>query len=178
MRTTLIALVVVLLASTALTADRNKLPAQFVGDWCLDNSGDDKGPSTYRLGRCLPSQDSSDSWLTVRADGFIAHDTRCSVFQAAADKNSNFLVKFQCSGEGQLGHGTIGCRCDYSCRKLSVSRDLPASRRTLLKHLSSDEGAQQEHVRNEWPFQQSAQACIPCRYFWPSAFAARLRGLG
>jgi hypothetical protein len=100
MRTTLIALVVVLLASTALTADRNKLPVQFVGDWCLDNSGDDKGPSTYRLGRCLPDN-SSDSWLTVRTDGFIAHETRCSVVQAAADKNSNFLVKFRCSGEGQ-----------------------------------------------------------------------------
>ena len=39
---TLIALVVVLLASAALTADRNKLPVQFVGDWCLDNSGKDK----------------------------------------------------------------------------------------------------------------------------------------
>jgi hypothetical protein len=102
MRTTLIALVVVLLASTALMADSNNLPAQFVGDWCLNNSGDDKAPSTYRLGRCLPDQDSSsDSWLTVRADGFIAHETRCSVVEAAADKTSNFLVKFQCSGEGQ-----------------------------------------------------------------------------
>jgi hypothetical protein len=67
MRTTLIALVVVLLASAALAADRNKLPAQFVGDWCLNKSGNDKEPSTYRLGRCL--NDSSDSWLTVRADG-------------------------------------------------------------------------------------------------------------
>src|SRR5262245_8853157 len=101
MRTTLIALVVMLLASTALTADRNELPVQFVGDWCLDNSGNDKEPSTYRWGRCLPSQDSSDSWLTVRTDGFIAHETRCSVVEAAADKNSNFLVKFRCIGEGQ-----------------------------------------------------------------------------
>src|SRR5262245_11383850 len=41
------------------------------------------------------------SWLTVRTDGFVAHETRCSVVQAAADKNSNFLVKFRCSGEGQ-----------------------------------------------------------------------------
>jgi hypothetical protein len=47
-----------------------------------------------RLGRC--PDNSSDSWLTVRADGFIAHDTRCSIVQAAADKSSNFL-----SGEGQ-----------------------------------------------------------------------------
>jgi hypothetical protein len=25
-----------------------KLPAQFVGDWCLDNPESDKGPATYR----------------------------------------------------------------------------------------------------------------------------------
>jgi hypothetical protein len=56
MRTTLIAVVVVLLASTALPADRNKLPVQFVGDWCLDHSGNDKEPSRYRLGRCLPTK--------------------------------------------------------------------------------------------------------------------------
>src|SRR5262245_33204009 len=99
MRTTLIALVVMLLASAALTADRNKLPAQFAGEWCLDNSGNDKEPSTYRLGRCLNG--GSDSWLTVRADGFIGHETRCSVVEVAEDKNSNFLVKFRCSGEGQ-----------------------------------------------------------------------------
>ena len=102
MRTTLIALVVALLASNAQTADRNNLPSQFVGDWCLDNPGDDKAAQTYRLGRCLPHEsNSSDSWLTVRADGFVAHETRCSVVQIAADKNSNFLVKFRCSGEGQ-----------------------------------------------------------------------------
>jgi len=102
MRTTLIALAVALLASTAQTADRNKLPSQFVGDWCLDNPGDDKASPTYRLGRCLPHEsNSSDSWLTVRAEGFIAHETRCSVVEAAADERSNFLVKFRCSGEGQ-----------------------------------------------------------------------------
>jgi hypothetical protein len=102
MRTTLIALAVALLASTALTADRQKLPVQFVGDWCLDNLGSDKEPTTYRLGRCLPDQsNNSDSWLRVHADGFVAHETRCTVVQAAADKNSHFLVKFRCSGEGQ-----------------------------------------------------------------------------
>jgi hypothetical protein len=102
MRGTLIALAITLLASTALTADRNTLPAQFVGDWCLDNPGNDKESSTYRLGRCLPYQsESSDSWLTVRADGFLAHETRCRVVEAASDKNSNYLVKFRCSGEGQ-----------------------------------------------------------------------------
>jgi len=102
MRTRLIALPVAFLASTALTADRQKLPAQFVGEWCLDNPGSDKEPTTYRLGRCLPDQsNSSDSWLRMHADGFVAHETRCTVIQTGADKNSNFLVKFRCSGEGQ-----------------------------------------------------------------------------
>jgi hypothetical protein len=86
MRTTLIALVVVLLGSTALTADRNNLPVHFAGDWCLVHSGNDKEPSTNRR---------------VPADGFIAHETRCSVVEAVADERSNILVKFQCSGEGQ-----------------------------------------------------------------------------
>jgi hypothetical protein len=102
MRTILIVLAVALLGSTALTADRNKLPTQFVGDWCLDKPGSDNEPTTYRLGRCLPDQSNSrDSWLRVHADGFVAHETRCSVVQAAADKSSNFLVKFRCGGEGQ-----------------------------------------------------------------------------
>jgi hypothetical protein len=101
MRTTLVALLIALLASTALTADR-QLSAQFAGDWCLAHPGDDKASPTYRLGRCLPDQSNrSDSWLRVHADGFVAHETRCTVVQAAADKNSNFLVKFRCSGEGQ-----------------------------------------------------------------------------
>jgi len=67
-----ISLAVALLASTALTADRNKLPAQFVGEWCLDNPGDDKASLTYRLGRCLPDQNNSSEV----ADGFVAHESR------------------------------------------------------------------------------------------------------
>ena len=102
MRTAFVALAVALSVSTALTADSNKLPAEFAGDWCLDNPGSDKEPTTYRLGRCPPDQsNNSDSWLWVHAGGFVAHETRCTVVQAAADKNSNFLVKFQCGGEGQ-----------------------------------------------------------------------------
>jgi len=102
MRTAFVALAVALLASAALTANRNhQLPGQFVGDWCLDNPGSANEPATYRLGRCLADQsNSSDSWLWVHADGFVAHETRCTIVQAAAE-NSNFLVKFQCSGEGQ-----------------------------------------------------------------------------
>src|SRR5262245_56541346 len=85
MRTALIALVVMLLASTALTADRYNLPAQFAGNWCLDNSGDDKGPSTYRLGRCL--NDNSDSWLTVHADGSLPTRRVATLFRLLRTSN-------------------------------------------------------------------------------------------
>jgi hypothetical protein len=102
MRKLVITMAATLLASTALTADRKRLPTQFVGDWCLDNPGHDQDAPTYRLGRCLSYQNnSSDGWLTVRPDGFAAHETRCTVIEAAADKNSNYLVKFRCSGEGE-----------------------------------------------------------------------------
>jgi hypothetical protein len=87
-----------LLAATAFTADPNKLPPQFVGDWCLDNPLEE--PGMYRLGLCLPYQN-KEGWLTMRADGFANIGKRCSVIQAAADKNSNYLVKFRCSGGGR-----------------------------------------------------------------------------
>jgi hypothetical protein len=69
------------LASAALTADRNRLPTQFVGDWCRDKPGNDQEAPTYRLGCCLPYQNnSSDAWLTARSDGFAAHETRFLLF--------------------------------------------------------------------------------------------------
>ena len=127
MRTTLIALAVALLASNAQTAD-HKLPSQFIGDWCLDNPGDDKAAATYRLGRCLPHEsNSSDSWLTVRAEGFVAHETRCSVVQIAADKNSNFLVKFRCSGEGQTWTRNYRMSLQLLMQELNTIRDPSAS---------------------------------------------------
>jgi hypothetical protein len=101
MRKLVIALAVTLLASSSLMAGRSKLPPQFVGAWCLDNPENEKEAPAYRLGRCLPHHQDSDGWLTVSADGFIGHETRCSVVRSAPDEKSNYLVKFRCSGEGE-----------------------------------------------------------------------------
>jgi filamentous hemagglutinin family protein len=78
---------------------------QFVGDWCLDNPGDDKASPTYRLGRCLPHESNgSDSWLTVRADGFVAHETRCSAIinWNTFDIGVNESVRFNQPNSGSI----------------------------------------------------------------------------
>ena len=100
MRGILIVCAGVLLASAAVTADRNKLPVQFTGDWCIKGDERDK-EQTYRFGSCLPTHKGSDTWLTVRVNGFDAHEAGCKLIRASADENSNYLVKFRCIGEGE-----------------------------------------------------------------------------
>jgi hypothetical protein len=90
-----------LASAAAVTADRNRLPVQFAGDWCMKGDDHDKA-QTYRFGPCLPTHKSSDAWLTVRVNGFDAHETNCKLVRADADENSNYLVKFRCTGEGEI----------------------------------------------------------------------------
>jgi hypothetical protein len=102
MRGILILCAGMLLASAAaVPADRNKLPVQFTGDWCIKGDERDK-EQTYRFGPCLPTHKSSDGWLTVRVNGFDAYETGCKLIRAGADENSNYLVKFRCTGEGEI----------------------------------------------------------------------------
>ena len=90
-----------LLASTAIaTAEPNKLPIQFTGDWCLRNAGNKEPGITYRFGPCLPTHKSNAGWLTVGTNGFAAHEVSCKLVRSAADENSNHLVQFRCTGEG------------------------------------------------------------------------------
>jgi hypothetical protein len=94
----LVGLALVLLPTTAHTAERQKLPAQFVGDWCFVKETAYR-EAVYRRGSCL---DQSDSWLRIRADGFEVHEAGCKVVGAApVAKRGDYLVKFQCSGEGR-----------------------------------------------------------------------------
>jgi hypothetical protein len=98
MRGTLVALAFVLLPSTAQTAERQKLPAQFVGDWCFVKETVYR-EAVYRRGSC---SDKSNSWLRIRADGYEAHEAGCKLLSAApVAKRGDYLAKFQCSGEGQ-----------------------------------------------------------------------------
>jgi hypothetical protein len=102
MRGILILCAGVLLASTAIaTAERTKLLVQFTGEWCLED-GDHESGQTYRFGPCLPTHKSDAGWLTVAPNGFAAHETSCKLVRAAADENSNYLVKFRCTGEGEI----------------------------------------------------------------------------
>ena len=100
MRGILILCAGVLLASTAIaTAERNNLPVQFTGEWCLED-GDHEMGQTYRFGPCLPTHKSDAGWLTVAPNGFAAHELGCQLVRSAADENSTYLVQFRCSDGG------------------------------------------------------------------------------
>jgi hypothetical protein len=68
------------LAALAIGANArdDRLPAQFIGDWCLvEHTADHL--AFYRRGRCANS-DNVDDWLTISPDSFDAHEciARCS----------------------------------------------------------------------------------------------------
>src|SRR5262249_38717139 len=71
-------------ALAALTIDANvrddRLPAKFVGNWCLAEHTADH-LTFYRRGRCT-NPDSVDDWLTINSDGFEAHEMHCKVLVA------------------------------------------------------------------------------------------------
>jgi len=85
-------------ALAALTIDANvrddRLPAKFVGNWCLAEHTADH-LTFYRRGRCT-NPDSVDDWLTISSDGFEAHEMHCKVLVAQANKRGDYLVKFWC----------------------------------------------------------------------------------
>jgi hypothetical protein len=85
-------------ALAALTIDANarddRLPAKFVGNWCLAEHTADH-LTFYRRGRCT-NPDSVDDWLTISPDGFEAHEMHCKVLVAQANKRGDYLVKFWC----------------------------------------------------------------------------------
>ena len=101
MQTILIFCAGVLLASTIIaTAEPNKLPIQFTGDWCRRDVENKESGITYGFGHCLPTHKSNAGWLTVGATGFAAHEVSCKLVRSAADENSNHLVQFRCTSEG------------------------------------------------------------------------------
>jgi hypothetical protein len=85
-------------ALAALTISANarddRLPAKFVGNWCLGEHTADH-LSFYRRGRCT-NPDSVDDWLTISPDGFDAHEMHCKVLVAHANKRGDYLIKFWC----------------------------------------------------------------------------------
>jgi hypothetical protein len=78
-------------ALAALTIGANarddRLPAKFVGDWCLAEHTADH-LAFYRRGRCA-NPDNGD-WLTISPDSFDAPEMHC------ANKRGDYLAKFWC----------------------------------------------------------------------------------
>jgi hypothetical protein len=92
---------ILLLATAALAAltisvnaRDDRLPAKFVGDWCLAEHTADH-LAFYRRGRCA-SPDNGDDWLTISPDSFDAHEMRCMVLVAHPNKRGDYLVKVRC----------------------------------------------------------------------------------
>jgi hypothetical protein len=89
-------LITAALAAPTISANArdDRLPAKFVGNWCLaDHAADHL--AFYRRGRCT-NPDSIDDWLTISPDGFDANDMHCKVLVARANKRGDYLVKFWC----------------------------------------------------------------------------------
>jgi hypothetical protein len=85
-------------ALAALTIGANarddRLPANFVGDWCLAEHTADH-LAFYRRGRCA-NPDNVDDWLTISPDRFDAHEMHCKALVARANERGDYLVKFRC----------------------------------------------------------------------------------
>jgi hypothetical protein len=80
--------------STGANARDDRLPAKFVGDWCLAEHTADH-LAFYRRGRCA-NPDNGDDWLTISPDNFDAPEMHCKVLVARANKRGDYLAKFWC----------------------------------------------------------------------------------
>ena len=69
--------------SIGANARDDRLPAKFVGDWCLAEHTADH-LSFYRRGRCT-NPDRVDDWLTISPGHFDANEMRCIVLVAHAN---------------------------------------------------------------------------------------------
>ncbi len=80
--------------STGANARDDRLPAKFVGDWCLAEHTADH-LAFYRRGRCA-YPDNGDDWLIISPDSFDAPEMHCKVLVARANKRGDYLAKFWC----------------------------------------------------------------------------------
>jgi hypothetical protein len=89
----LFAAVVLAVVSIEANALDDRLPAKFVGDWCLAEHIADH-LTFYRRGGCAnPDQ---DEWLTIRTDSFDVHEMHCKLLGARANRRGDYLTKFRC----------------------------------------------------------------------------------
>jgi hypothetical protein len=94
MRRRLFAAATLAALSIGANARDDRLPAKFVGDWCLAEDIADH-LAFYRRGRCA-NPESVEDWLTIRPDSFDAHEMHCKVLVARANKRGDYHAKFSC----------------------------------------------------------------------------------
>jgi hypothetical protein len=94
MKRTLFAALMIAALTIGASALDDRLPAKFVGDWCLSEHTADH-LAFYRRGHCT-NPDDVDDWLTIRPDSFDAHEMHCEVLVARANKRGDYLAKFWC----------------------------------------------------------------------------------
>src|SRR5262249_32313663 len=93
MKRVLFAAAALAVLSIGAHAREDRLPAKFVGDWCLAEHTADH-LAFYRRGRCAnPDQ---DEWLTIRPDSFDGHEIHWMLLGARANKRGDYLAKFRC----------------------------------------------------------------------------------
>jgi hypothetical protein len=76
------------------SARDDRLPTDFVGDWCFAAHMADH-LAFYRRGRCANSDNVGD-WLTINPDSFDVHEMHCQVLVARSNKRGDYLAKFRC----------------------------------------------------------------------------------
>jgi hypothetical protein len=79
--------------SMLANARDDRLPRDFVGDWCFAEHTPDH-LAFYRRGRCA-KPDNVDDWLTINPDGFDIHEMHCQVLVARSNNRGDYLAKFR-----------------------------------------------------------------------------------
>jgi hypothetical protein len=80
--------------SIGANARDDRLPGNFVDDWCFAEHTADH-LAFYRRGRCA-NPDNLDEWLTINPDSFDVHEMHCQLLVARANKRGDYLAKFRC----------------------------------------------------------------------------------
>jgi hypothetical protein len=94
MKRVLFAAAALAVLSIGANARDDRLPVNFVGEWCFAEHTADH-LAFYRRGRCA-NPDNVDDWLTINPDSFDVHEMHCQVLVARANKRGDYLAKFRC----------------------------------------------------------------------------------
>ena len=94
MKRVLFAAAALAVLSVGANARDDRLPVNFVSDWCFAEHTADH-LAFYRRGRCA-NPDNVDDWLTINLDSFDVHEMHCQVLDARANKRGDYLAKFRC----------------------------------------------------------------------------------